>query len=230
MSNPGIRIFQTWPRPDKELIERFRGKAAANVCDCMGRLFATDASIRPMGKTRAVVGPALTVRAAVSDNLLIHKAILMAQPGDVIVVNAFGDMSHAVIGDIMFRAAQSRGVAGFVIDGCIRDLDWLMENDFPVYARGVTPAGPYKNGLGEIGSDIAVGNQVVHPGDIILGDTDGLVVIGPADAELVLEKTEKLIENERLSGELIQNGKWSESALVQTIESVLQKQGFDLVD
>jgi regulator of RNase E activity RraA len=126
------------------------------------------------------------VRVAPGDNLMVHKAIDIAAPGDVIVVDAGGVVEQAIIGDIMTSHAAKRGVAGFVIDGAIRDADELRSRDFPVYARGVTHRGPYKNGPGEIGVPVSIGGMVVNPGDIIVGDGDGVVAVPLADAEAVL--------------------------------------------
>jgi regulator of RNase E activity RraA len=126
------------------------------------------------------------VRVAAGDNLMVHKAIDIAQPGDVIVVDAAGALEQAIIGDIMTSHAARRGVAGFVIDGAVRDADELKSRDYPVYARGVTHRGPYKNGPGEIGVPVCIGGMVVQPCDIIVGDGDGIVAVPVADAERVL--------------------------------------------
>lgn len=146
-------------------MEKFRNIPAANIGDAASRLFGMDASISPMGIGKKILGPALTVESSMADNFIFHKALSMAQPGDVIVVNACGDRNHSVCVDVMFRYAQKKGVVGFVVDGCIRDTDYLMKHDFPVYALGSTPRGPYKNPVGEINTDIACGGQVIHPGD-----------------------------------------------------------------
>ena len=114
---------------------------------------------------------------------MVHKAIDLAAPGDVIVVDAGGDLDQAIIGEIMSSWAAKRGVAGFVIDGAIRDAAALSQGDFPVYARGVTHRGPYKDGPGEINVPVSIGGMVVQPGDIIIGDADGLLAIPQADAE-----------------------------------------------
>lgn len=115
-----------------------------------------------------------------------EKSIWLAEPGDIIVVDTGGCMSRSVCGEMMINQAIGRGVAGFVVDGCVRDIDCLDEIKFPVYTKGVTPQGPWKNGPGEINVPIACGGQVVFPGDILVGDGDGIVVIRPEDAEEVL--------------------------------------------
>ena len=124
-----------------------------------------------------MAGPALTVRTRPGDNLLVHKALDLAQPGDVIVVDAGGDLTNAIIGEIMTSYARSRGVAGIVINGAIRDCGAIRQGDFPVYAAGVTHRGPYKDGPGEINGTIALDGMTIAPGDLILGDDDGVLAI-----------------------------------------------------
>lgn len=227
MVRMGKRIITDFRRPERALIEGFRGKAAANVSDCTGRLFAMNSRIRPMGLGDSLVGPAFTVNAAMADNLLFHKALLLAQPGDVIVVNACGDINYSVCGDVMFQIARKAGIAGLVIDGCIRDVDYLAYNDFPVFAIGATPRGPYKNGPGEINTDICCGGQVVHPGDLIVGDADGVTVVDPADMSAVLEDLGKLIEKEAAFDDMIARGRWAEeSPLARLVNETLVKQGY----
>lgn len=118
---------------------------------------------------------------------MVHKAMELAQPGDVIVVDAGGETSQAIIGELMQKYAIARGIAGFVIDGAIRDLAALAAEEFPVYARGITHRGPYKDGPGEINVPISVGGMVVNPGDILVGDEDGLLAIPQDEAERVIE-------------------------------------------
>lgn len=231
MHNPGMRIKKSFGRPERALIEAFRGIPAANIADVTARLFAMDARISPMGRGREILGPALTVKSSMADNFIFHKALSLAQEGDVIVVNACGDTNHSVCGDVMYRYAMSRGVAGFVVDGSVRDLDFLYEHDFPVYAVGATPRGPYKNPVGEINMDIACGGQVIHPGDIIAGDADGIVVIRKEDAETILEKLRGVTQKERLMGELIEQGRWEEeSPILTSVNKEIERLGFEIID
>ncbi|GAF23076.1 LOW QUALITY PROTEIN: dimethylmenaquinone methyltransferase family protein [Bacillus sp. JCM 19047] len=208
---------------------RFREYPSANVSDCMERLYSMNAYIKPFGKQKRLLGQALTVKASIADNMLFHQALLMAQLGDVIVVEAGRDMNHSICGDIMYSIAKSKNIAGFVVDGCIRDVDYLQQEDFPVFAAGVTGRGPYKNGPGEVNVDISCGGQVVHPGDIILGDEDGIVVIPPLEAEGILAKVETLIKNENESMEIIQSGNWKESTLAKNIEKTLEENGYTFI-
>ena len=164
---------------DKHVPKAFRGLPIANLDDCMGRIAAVDARLKNVNKT-PLLGVAFTVRCPAGDNLMFHKALDLAQPGDILVIAAGGSMSRSLCGEIMSTYARSRGIAGFVVDGCIRDYDELSAlTDFPVFARGVTPNGPYKNGPGEINFPVTVAGQVICPGDILVGDGDGLLVIKP---------------------------------------------------
>lgn len=195
MRNTGCRIDTRIRRPDPALIERFRGLPAANLGDCMNRIAAMDPAIRPF-TTGGMLGCAYTVRLPEGDNLLLHKALDLAEPGDVLVIDAGGSLRRAIFGELMVRYCELRGLGGLVVDGSIRDVDAIAGMGVPVYAKGVSPNGPYKNGPGEIGGAVAVGGQVVRPGDIVVGDSDGVVVVRPEDAEEVLEKVGALMDNE----------------------------------
>jgi len=172
--------FEIHPRQrcvDRAAVEKFRGLPVANVSDVMSRMYAGGAALRPMHDGTALAGAALTVRCRPGDNLLVHKALDMAVPGDVIVVDAGGDLTNAIIGEIMVSYAQTRGVAGIVIHGAIRDVGTISRGSFPVYACGVTHRGPYKDGPGEINVPVSLGGMVVEPGDLILADEDGLLCV-----------------------------------------------------
>jgi len=229
ISNPGMRINKSFLRTDPEVVELFRDAPTANIADVTGRLFAMDARISPMGKAKKLLGQALTVRSSIADNFIFHKALSLAQPGDVIVVNACGDTNHSICGDVMFRFAISRGVAGIVVDGCIRDLDFLLESDFPVFAIGATPRGPYKNPVGEVNTDIACGGQVIHPGDIIVGDVDGVVVVPQQDALVIHQKLAEVQAKEEKMGRMIDEGRWEEESPILTmVNREIQRLGFEV--
>ena len=187
MGNIGFRIFTAIDRPPRELVCQFAGIPVANFADNMGRIPCIDAAIKPFNGA-PLLGVAFTVKAPQGDNLMFHKALDMAEPGDVIAVDGEGCVSRSLCGEIMFTYAKRRGIAGFVIDGAIRDSYAVRDMDFPVYARAVQPNGPYKNGPGEIGVPVCIGGAVVRPGDILYGDADGVVVIRREDAEDVLAK------------------------------------------
>ena len=184
----GNRIKKTFARPEKALVEGFRGIPVSNIDDNMGRIAAVDASIYPLNPDIRLLGVAYTINAPAGDNLLFHAALDMAEPGDVLVLANKGSMSRSLCGEIMSTYAKSRGLAGIIIDGCVRDSDALRKMDFPVYAKGVTPNGPYKNEPGEINFPVSFGGIVIQPGDIIVGDSDGILVIPPEFAAEILEK------------------------------------------
>ena len=204
MTNKGFRIVVDIKRPLREIVEKFKECSVSSIADGMNRFFCVAPEIKMVNQKSGLrmVGSALTVKTRPIDNLMVHKALDMAQPGDVIVIDAGGNMDSAVFGEIMVKMANKKGVAGYVIDGCIRDSSAIKKMDFPVFARGVTPKGPYKDGPGEINLPISCGGVVVNPGDIIVGDEDGIVIIPPSEAENLLKKAlakekkeEKIIEN-----------------------------------
>ena len=220
MSNVGCRIISDFPRPDRTLVEAFRGLPVANIDDCMNRTAAVDAAIRPVNKAK-LLGPAFTVKVPEGDNLMFHKAMDMAKPGDVVVIDAGGDEKRAIFGALMINYCKVRGLAGVIVDGAIRDVEELSEMDFPVYARSVTPNGPYKNGPGEINTTIAFGGKVVRPGDIIVGDADGIVVIKPEDAKELAEKAHKVLDMENgILKKILQEGSYVRSWVDDKLKSL----------
>ena len=177
MTAIGFRILPIPRRPDKKLVAELAQMVTPHLSDSMERLYAGGPQLRPMHNGAKLSGPAFTVRTAPGDNLLVHKAIDTAAPGDVIVVDAGGFNDHAIIGELMSARAEQRGVGGMVIWGAIRDSAELREGSFPVFASGITHRGPYKNGPGEINVPIVMGGIPVNPGDIVVGDADGVVII-----------------------------------------------------
>lgn len=186
----GFRIKKSWPRVSSELVAAFRDVPVANVSDCMHRLTGTGILV-PMHREGVLAGPALTVRTSPGDNLMLHKALDMAEPGDVIVHDAGGDLSNAMIGELMLAHAKVRGVAGVVINGALRDREAVRELNLPVYARGVSHRGPYKDGPGEIGFPIAIDGMNIAPGDLMLGDCDGLLAVPRDGAVEILKRAQK---------------------------------------
>ena len=205
MSKIGNRIFTKIERAGKELVEAFRGIPSSNINDEMNRLFNMNANITLMNPDTAknMVGTAFTVHAPIGDNLFLHEALDLAEPGDVIVVDGGGYANRAFAGEIMMTFAQKKGIAGVVVDGCMRDSDGMRNLTMPVYSAGVTPQGPYKNGPGEINTAVSCGGQVVFPGDILVGDADGIVVIHKQDAEEVLAAAKKKKAGEDKTFELM---------------------------
>ncbi|HEY0836839.1 MAG TPA: RraA family protein [Azospirillum sp.] len=216
---PGFRIERGQPRPSTDLVTAFRTIPTAIISDNMNRLFAGGTALRPVHRTGTLCGPALTVRTRPGDNLMVHKALDVAEPGDVVVVDAGGDTTNAIIGEIMWSYARRRGIAGFVIDGAVRDTAAIAAGDLPVYARGATHRGPYKDGPGEIDVPVSVGGMVVMPGDIVVGDEDGVLAVPLADAWEILALA--LTQQERETGILrsIQDGTIDRSWVDQTLRA-----------
>jgi RraA family protein len=143
-----------------------------------------------------VVGPALTVKVPPSDNLMIHKALTLVKPGDVMVIDGGGDHAWALLGFLMVSTAIKLGLAGIVVDGCVRDAAEIRASGFPVFAAGINPNGPMKEGPGEINFPIQCGGQPVHPGDMIVADGDGVVVVPQAHAAGTVDKVKAVIAKE----------------------------------
>jgi RraA family protein len=172
---------------DVAVINAFKTAATAIISDNLGRLPGA-VGLRPFHKAGSVmVGTALTVRTCSGDNLAIHQALELVRPGDVLVVDGGGDINRALVGEIMITIAQTRGAAGCVIDGAIRDAAVVARSDFPCFARAAIHRGPYKNGPGEINVPVTVGGLVVDPGDIVVGDEDGVVAFPQAIAADLLQ-------------------------------------------
>lgn len=173
----GFRVLNRTRKVSTEWVELYRSVPVANASDSMNRMTAGGARLRPMHRQGVLSGAALTVKSRPGDNLMLHYAIDIAEPGDVIVVDAGGDLSNALIGEMMVAYAIKRGVAGIVINGAIRDAASIGAEDFPMFAAGITHRGPYKDGPGEINVPISIDGMVIEPGDLIIGDDDGLLCI-----------------------------------------------------
>jgi regulator of RNase E activity RraA len=191
----GFRIFTDCPRPPEELVVDFCGKASSNLADAMGRFHFMDPGIVSRTGLR-ICGVAVTVSARPGDNLMVHKALEIAKPGDVVVVSTNGNTTSAVFGELMGHTAAGAKLGGIVIDGAIRDVEGLTALGMPVYSRSVNPGACDIDGPGEINVPISCGNTAVLPGDIIVGDEDGVVVIPRDDAEAVLVRVSALEERE----------------------------------
>ena len=185
----GSQVLKRTRQVSQQHIAAYKGLPVANISDCMARMTASGPRLRPMHKRGYLIGPAITVKCRPGDNLMIHKALTMAQRGDVIVVDAGGDLTNSLFGEIMVATAVGIGVAGVVLNGAIRDSEEIDEGEFPVYAAGVTHRGPYKDGPGEINVPIAIDGMVIHAGDLIVGDADGLLCVPFDSVEEVLTAT-----------------------------------------
>jgi RraA family protein len=184
---------------DPALIAAFRDTSTPLISDNLGRL-AGAVGLRPFHRGGRLAGTALTVRTRAGDNLAIHEALDLVRPGDVVVVDGGGDTSRALVGEIMKAMAEHRGASGFVIDGAIRDAACFAASDFPCLARAAVHRGPYKNGPGDINVPVSIGGCVIAPGDIIVGDEDGVVGFPQAVAAELLEtvRTQQTRETEML--------------------------------
>ena len=160
-----------------EPLERLARAAAASVADALGSTGVLDPEVRPVWQGARLFGPAYTARCYANSIITVHKALLEARPGDVLVVDAGHDASGALFGAIMATDARHRGIAGLVTDGAIRDLADLAEMGFPAFARRTTPRVGTNRRVGQTGVEVSCGGIVVHPGDYVLGDQDGVVVI-----------------------------------------------------
>lgn len=175
---PGFRVRLDFVRLDPGLIAGFAAFPSPDISDLLNRLYAIDPAIACLtGAHHRLVGPACTVKVFPGDNLMVHKVLDVAKPGDVVVVDAGGSPMNAVLGDLVCTKAKHRGIAGFVVDGLIRDLPDIVALDFPVFAQGTTPIGPLHRGPGEINYPICCGGVVVNPGDVIVADAAGVVVV-----------------------------------------------------
>lgn len=214
-----LRAFlQPSRRVSAATVEKYRTIPTAVISDCMSRMSAGGARLRPMhANGNVLVGPAYTVRTRPGDNLFVHKAIDSAMPGDVIVVDAGGELTNALVGEMMLTHSETRGLAGVVIDGAIRDVGHVSSHTFPVYAAGVTHRGPYQTGPGEINVPVALDGMVIQPGDLIVGDTDGLMCIPYEMVDAVYEEASKRLAGENAQRERVRNGtvdrKWIDDRL-----------------
>ena len=223
---PGFRIRADFPRLDPILIEQLSSFPTPDISDLLNRMYALAPGIRCLtGCDERLWGPACTVRVFPGDNLMVHKVLDIVRPGDVVVVDAGGSSMNAVLGDIVCTKAKHRGIAGFIVDGLIRDLPGVQAVGLPVYARGTTPIGPLHRGPGEINFPISCGGTIVNPGDVIVADSAGIVAV-PRD--VVGELLRRLIEHAaRQAGYLssVQRGNFSNA----WVDHLLEQSGCAIV-
>lgn len=215
----GFRVCKRKQSVDAEWVSKFKTLPVANVSDVMSRMTAGGPELRPFYQGPRMVGAAVTVKSRPGDNLMVHKALDIAEPGDIVVVDAGGDLSNAIIGELMVAHAAQRGLGGIVIFGAIRDSEELQAGSFPVFAAGVTHRGPYKDGPGEVNVPIAINGMVIAPGDLICGDADGFLSVPLADVETVFEAASKKHAAETTQMENIKLGKneraWVDATLAR---------------
>ena len=194
-SKLGFRVLPSPPRIRDDVVARFRGLASSNLADAMGRFNFMDPAIRQRSGL-PLCGLAVTVNTRPADNLMVHKALQVAQPGDIVVVATSGSTGSSVFGELMCHTAVAARLGGIIVDGAIRDIDGITRLGLPAYSRSVSPGGCDKDGPGEINVPISCGGAVVMPGDIIVGDGDGVAVVPRDHAEEVLDLVAELVDRE----------------------------------
>lgn len=208
---PGFRVRHTIKiRPDQEIVDGLREFPTPDVSDIMNRLYTMTTAIRNVTNPGwRICGTACTVKVFPGDNLMVHKSLDIAQPGDVVVVDAGSSPMNAVLGDLVATKAKHRGIAGFVVDGLIRDIEGIIEAGMPVFARGITPIGPLHRGPGEVNYPIQCGGIVVNPGDVVMGDMNGVVIVPREVAGEVLAQLQGRKETEAAYVAAVQRGEFS---------------------
>ncbi len=220
-----LRLFPASSVPERSLIERYRCLTTPAISDSLERAFGT-LGLFPIGNClsslngRSVAGPAFTVRTRPGDNLVVHKALDLARSGDILVIDAGGELVNAILGELICLYASTRGIAGIVVDGAVRDKTAISAGQIPVFARGISHRGPYKNGPGEIHGPISLGGVPVHDGDIIVGDEDGIVVVPLSRAEATAAAAEGVVAREQEQREAIRRGEWDRSWIDATLRIV----------
>lgn len=207
----GFRVARDFERMPPDIIQALSCFPTPDISDQMNRLYAMNSSIRPYSDPQLrLIGPACTVKVFPGDNLMVHKCLDVAKPGDVVVVDASSSTMNAVLGDTISMKARHRGIAGFVIDGLVRDVPAIRElGDFPVFARGVTPIGPLHRGPGELNYPISAGGIVVNPGDLIVADQNGVVVIPRESGGAILQSLRAKAETHEKYMEKVVKGEFS---------------------
>jgi RraA family protein len=200
----GFRVNSDFSRVSAATITKLSEFETTDISDSLNRMFVFDPAIRNVVNNKPLFGPAVTVKVFPGDNLMVHKALDVARPGDVVVIDTSGNPRNAVLGDMIGNKAKSRGIAGFIIDGLVRDLPGLLEIGLPVYAAGVTSFGPLHRGPGELGYSISCGGIVVNPGDAVCADDSGIIVVRKEVAE---ETCEYLAEQKSAQAEYLANVK-----------------------
>jgi 4-hydroxy-4-methyl-2-oxoglutarate aldolase len=222
---PMLRI-RSFERPDPDLVERFRGVPTGFLVDALGRSGALDYRIGPIWNSSSFVGTALTVSTSARDNLAPYAALKWARPGDVLIVET-GDFDRAaVMGDIIIAMARNCGIVAVVTDGLVRDVEGIEAVGLPVYARGLTPNSPFKNGPGAIGFPVTVGGVVIEPGDLVLGDRNGVVVAPRARLEQALGGLEAVTAKEADMDRAVQDG----LKLPAWLDQALADKGVEYID
>jgi 4-hydroxy-4-methyl-2-oxoglutarate aldolase len=215
---PALTVRRNFPRPPEALVASFRDVPTGWVVDANGRRGALDYRIRPITRAVRFAGVALTVHSRARDNLTPYAAIEYARPGDIMVVAADAYEEASVLGDILVGMAKNKGIAALVTDGMVRDVEGLNAVGLPIFARGLSPNSPYKDGPGEIGLPVTLGGTTVNPGDLVVGDQDGIVVVAREAIAAVANALAEVKAKEAKMDELVRKGATSGPWLAQALE------------
>lgn len=200
-------------RPPLEWLDKFKDIPSSIVSDCLNRYYAMGGEIKPIFEKMRVTGFALTIQSMSGNNMMSHYALTFAQPGDVLVIDARGCLGNSVWGGIQTEYARKRGVHGLIVDGAIRDVEEIREMRFPVYCKGVTPAGPHKGWADNVNLPIQCGGVPVNPGDLVVGDDDGVAVVPKEFIPVVYEEAQSRLSTEKIWIQKICNGESSLDAV-----------------
>jgi len=222
------KVVKKIRRPSQEWIARFREIPSSIVSDCLNRYFGMSGEIRPIFNGIRLCGSAITIQSMSGNNMMSHLALTFAEPGDILVIDGRGYLGNAVWGGVQMACAIKRGVAGLVVDGAIRDVEDMRQARFPVYCKGVTPAGPHKGWPDSINVPIQCGGIPVHPGDIVVGDDDGVAVVPLEHVKEVYEEAITRVEKERDWLDKIAKGVSSLDAV--GLRSTLEKMDIEYVE
>jgi RraA family protein len=223
---PGFRVRFNFERPPGDLMREFLAFPTPDISDLLNRLYALDPEIQCLsGAGHQVCGPACTVKVFPGDNLMVHKSLDVIEPGDVVIIDAGRSRMNAVLGDLISTKAKHRGAAGFVVDGLVRDLPSIRELDLPVFARGTSPIGPLHRGPGEINYPICCGGVVVNPGDLVVGDAMGVVVVPQGIAEELLARLKSHASSNAVYFESVKQGNFSNA----WVDGILEDLGCPVV-
>jgi len=219
--SPVLTVRRNFQRPDKAQIEPFENVSTGFVVDSQGGTGALDYRIKPLedDSSSKFVGVAVTCQAAPSDNLAAHGAIDLAGPGDVLVVATGGYTGAAVIGDNMAHMAKNKGVVAIVTDGVLRDLPGLAEVGIPMFCRGISPNSPARNGPGTVGLPVTLGGVSVLPGDLVVGDRDGVVVISQEDLSRVIIELKEVRQIEAAMEAKVKGGLKANESIRKLLDS-----------
>jgi len=227
-AGPGFRVRQSIERPARAVVEGFAPFDTPDISDLMNRLYTMSSDIHCVTTVDGrILGPACTVKVFPGDNLMVHKSLDVARPGDVVVVDASASTTFAVLGDLVSTKARHRGIAGFVVDGLVRDLpDIQALGDFPVFARGVSPIGPLHRGPGEVNFPVSAGGIVVHPGDLVVGDRNGVVVVPREYCAALLDRLQTQADAQRDYVRAVAAGEFSNA----WVDAILDEGGVQIED